>query len=121
MAKREECRVHQSAYAGGHPKLVQQLARQCDIELTMNRYSHSLQEDEAVVLNVLPSFPSVSDGNRPPRQALQATGTEDAAPTVLTHAESVLPICLPNLAAIPCGSVRSDVDMSSGESSTADK
>ena len=93
---------------GVHPKLAQRLARHSDINLTMNRYSHTLLADEAEALDVLPSFPSLFDTTHNERQALAATGTDDMTPTVPKAAENVLPKCLPKLAALGCIPTHSD-------------
>ena len=59
--------------AGGiHPKVAQGLARHSTITLTMDRYTHTLVGEQSEALAVLP------DLTLPARQALQATGTDDA-------------------------------------------
>jgi integrase len=66
--------------AGGiHPKLAQKLARHSDINLTMNRYSHTLLTDEAQALESLPAFPSAFDSPKTGKRELRATGTDDVA------------------------------------------
>lgn len=72
---------------GVHPKLAQRLARHSTVELTLARYSHTLLDDEAQALEVLPALPSMFDRPETDRQQLRATGTEGA--------DSVLPKCLP--------------------------
>src|SRR5262249_21872211 len=62
------------ANSGVHPKTAQTLARHGTIPLTMDRYSHTLREQEAEALAVLP------DLSGPSREALRATGTTDAGP-----------------------------------------
>jgi integrase len=71
------------ANAGVHPKTAQTLARHSTITLTMDRYSHSLMGEQAAALDMLP------DLSQPTRQAIRATGTEDAQP-----AEKNLAFCL---------------------------
>jgi integrase len=61
------------ANAGVHPKTAQTLARHCSITLTMDRYSHTLREQEAEALGVLPDLAPSS------REATRKTGTDDAA------------------------------------------
>jgi hypothetical protein len=68
------------ANAGVHPKTAQTLARRCTITLTMDRYSHTLREQEAEALAVLP------DLSGPRKEALAATGTDGK--------QSVLASCL---------------------------
>jgi integrase len=53
-----------------HPKTAQTLARHCTISLTMDRYSHTLREQEAEALAALP------DLDRRAAIPLAATGTE---------------------------------------------
>lgn len=66
-----------SLTAGGvHPKDAQILARHGSIQLTMDRYTHRLQEDTARGLDALPDLSSRKDG---PEQ-LKATGTYGPAP-----------------------------------------
>lgn len=60
------------ANAGVHPKTAQTLARHCSITLTMDRYSHTLREQEAEALGVLPDLSPAS------REAARKTGTDDA-------------------------------------------
>jgi len=60
------------ANAGVHPKTAQTLARHCSITLTMDRYSHTLREQEAEALGVLPDLAPSS------REAARKTGTDDA-------------------------------------------
>ena len=63
------------ARAGVHPKTAQSLARHGSITLTMDRYSHSLRDDERAALAKLPSL---GDGDRP--QTARATGTDGSGP-----------------------------------------
>src|SRR5262249_46487815 len=58
------------ANAGVHPKTAQTLARHCSITLTMDRYSHTLREQEAEALCVLPDLSPAS------REVARATGTD---------------------------------------------
>ncbi|MBL4701844.1 MAG: tyrosine-type recombinase/integrase [Phycisphaeraceae bacterium] len=46
------------AQGGVHPKTAQALARHSTITLTMDRYTHSLQEDQTRALDVLPDLSS---------------------------------------------------------------
>ena len=62
------------ALAGTAPKLTMDLARHSDINLTMERYSHTVVGDRARALVGLPDLGRGSD-----REALQATGTDDVA------------------------------------------
>jgi len=78
-----------------HPKLAQRLARHSDINLTMNRYSHTLLTDEAEALKALPEFPSAFTSERPEVQTLKATGTDG-------RGENVLPSGLPFSDAFQC-------------------
>ena len=57
------------ANSGVHPKTAQQLARHSTIDLTMNRYTHSLLEDLGEAVAGLPEL------NTPAREAAAATGT----------------------------------------------
>ena len=61
------------ARGGVHPKTAQTLARHGTIGLTMDRYSHTLKEDERTALSVLP------DTDATPDQEQRATGTDDSA------------------------------------------
>jgi integrase/recombinase XerD len=61
------------ANAGIHPKTAQTLARHSTITLTMDRYSHTLREQEAEALDVLPDLAPSS------REAARKTGTDDTA------------------------------------------
>jgi len=62
--------VSHLAAAGVHPKVAQSLARHSDINLTMLRYSHVLQDQEADAVNRLPSF-----GATPEKNSAIKTGT----------------------------------------------
>lgn len=59
------------AKGGIHPKTAQALARHSTITLTMDRYSHTLHEELADALNVLP------DLTRPTGQEAKKTGTDN--------------------------------------------
>ncbi len=59
------------AQGGVHPKMAQTLARHSTITLTMDRYSHSLHQDEAQALESLPDLSTATQA------ALRATGTDD--------------------------------------------
>jgi integrase len=63
------------ARGGVHPKTAQSLARHSTITLTMDRYSHTLVEDQATALEALPDLSAAT------RQKVRATGTDDAKPT----------------------------------------
>ena len=67
------------ASGGVHPKTAQMLARHSTITLTMDRYTHSLRDDEVKALDALPDLSSTG------AQAARATGTD---------AHSVLASCL---------------------------
>ena len=56
------------AKGGVHPKVAQALARHSTITLTMDRYSHTLHEDQAQALESLPDLSTPA--------AAQATGTD---------------------------------------------
>jgi integrase len=58
------------ANAGIHPKTAQTLARHSTIALTMDKYTHTLREQEAEALGVLPDLSPTS------REAVRATGTD---------------------------------------------
>src|SRR5437762_14352658 len=60
------------ARGGVHPKVAQALARHSTITLTMDRYSHTVVEDQVNALAVLPDLSAAS------REAIRATGTDDA-------------------------------------------
>jgi integrase len=62
------------ARAGVHPKTAQTLARHSTITLTMDRYSHTLREQEAEALATLPDLSATG------RQAPAATGTDGTGP-----------------------------------------
>jgi len=62
------------ARAGVHPKVAQTLARHSSIELTMQRYTHTVLEDQSQALAGLPDLSAASS------QPMQATGTDDAQP-----------------------------------------
>lgn len=64
------------ASGGVHPKVAQTLARHSTITLTMDRYSHTLREQETDALAVLP------DLTRPTGQQARVTGTEGAVPVL---------------------------------------
>lgn len=68
--------VSMLAQGGVHPKLAQKLARHSDINLTMNRYSHTLLKDESDALGSLPAIASIFDNPRLESQAAKATGTD---------------------------------------------
>ena len=57
------------AASGVHPKVAQALARHSSITLTMDRYSHTMREQEKAAIAALPDLTT-----RPPSQQL-ATGT----------------------------------------------
>ncbi|MCA9112225.1 MAG: site-specific integrase, partial [Planctomycetaceae bacterium] len=59
------------AAAGVHPKTAQELARHSTITLTMDHYTHLRVSDLTSALNALPTL-------TPAREAVGATGTEDA-------------------------------------------
>ncbi len=87
------------ARGGVSPKHAQELARHSDIRLTMQRYTHATLCDLGAAVDSLPSI--VPGKSRPERQALRATGTEDAR-----GGESVLAFCL----ALPGGQMGTLVD-----------
>jgi hypothetical protein len=60
------------ARGGVHPKTAQALARHSTITLTMDRYSHTLVEEQSAALAALPNL------SRPAQEALRATGTDPA-------------------------------------------
>jgi integrase len=97
---------------GVHPKLAQRLARHSDINLTMNRYSHTVMADEAEALEVLPEFPSMIRKDDDESHTLRATGTDDtrispsnegrpsqSSARANEREKNVLPLCLPERAA----------------------
>ena len=59
------------ADGGVHPKTAQDLARHSDINLTMNRYTHTLLEKQSEALAVLPDFDAPVGA-----QTARATGTD---------------------------------------------
>src|SRR5262249_28816116 len=61
------------ANGGVHPKVAQALARHSTITLTMDRYSHTLVEEQSAALAALPDLTLCTE-------AIKATGTD---PTVL--------------------------------------
>jgi integrase len=58
------------ANSGVHPKVAQDLARHSDINLTMSRYSHTVLEQRAEAVEMLPTFQTVA------AQGIR-TGTDD--------------------------------------------
>lgn len=68
------------ARGGVHPKLAQDLARHCDINLTMSRYSHTVLGEQSDALAALP------DLSGPVGQQQRATGT-DGRQVRTDHAE----------------------------------
>src|SRR5262249_28284764 len=74
------------ANGGAHPKTAQALARHSTITLTMDRYSHTLVEEQSAALAALP------DLSRPARQEARATGTDGARS--LDSRRNVLASCL---------------------------
>ncbi len=68
---------------GVHPQTAQQLARHSTIGLTMDRYTHSLRDDELAALNALP------DLAQPTVEARRVTRTNNAK-----RVDSVLAFCL---------------------------
>jgi integrase len=60
------------ARGGVHPKVAQSLARHSTITLTMDRYSHTVMQEQS---DALATLPDLSAGTL---QELQATGTDDA-------------------------------------------
>ena len=59
------------AASGVHPKIAQILMRHCDINLTMNRYTHSYVGQITEALTKLPDF------SLPSRESLRASGTDN--------------------------------------------
>ena len=59
--------VTNMANAGVHPRLAQKLARHSTITLTMDRYTHTVQEQEMVAISKLPDLSN----------PVQATGTDN--------------------------------------------
>ena len=53
------------ANGGVHPKTAQLLARHSTISLTMDRYTHTLQGQEAAALSVLPDYALPQAGGAP--------------------------------------------------------
>ncbi len=68
------------AMAGITPKVLMDLARHSDINLTMRAYSHTVVADRAKALEAVPDL--TSDGGEE-REALKATGTCDEVPAVV--------------------------------------
>jgi hypothetical protein len=64
-------RITNLANAGVQTKTAQTLARHCRITLTMDRHSHTLREQEAEALGVLPDLATSS------REVVRKTGTDD--------------------------------------------
>src|SRR5262249_4907943 len=60
------------ARGGVHPKVAQQLARHSTITLTMDRYSHTLVEEQSAALAALPDLGPTA------RHAFGAVGTDGA-------------------------------------------
>jgi len=73
--------ISRLAKAGVHPKVAQDLARHSDIKLTMNRYTHTVLEDQVLALDKLPSLsnPDIEAGDND----LAKTGTDGEK--CLTH------------------------------------
>ena len=78
------------AMGGTAPKVTMDLARHTDVNLTMQRYAHTLLEDRAKAIQVLPDL-SADQGPA----ALRATGTEDAESINSVENGMSLPECLP--------------------------
>ena len=64
------------ARAGVAPKLLMDLARHSDVNLTMRFYSHTVVEDRAEALKALPDFGRTPEASPP----VAATGTCDTKP-----------------------------------------
>ncbi len=63
------------ARAGVAPKVLMDLARHSDVNLTMGYYSHTLMADRAEALKSLPDLIGPE-----PKQQMRATGTYDTVP-----------------------------------------
>ena len=77
------------AQGGIHPKTAQALARHSTITLTMDRYTHSLQEDQTRALDVLPDLSRHGHGQEStdkPDTNNPAPSQTDWAPNVRKHA-----------------------------------
>jgi integrase len=62
--------------SGATPKVAQELARHCDVRLTLGRYSHVALHDLTAAVDALPDLlPKQAE-----RQALAATGTDGGGP-----------------------------------------
>ncbi|MCG3128341.1 MAG: hypothetical protein CHACPFDD_03225 [Phycisphaerae bacterium] len=53
------------ARGGVHPKLAQDLARHCDVNLTLSRYSHTVISERATALRSLPDLAITPVGAEP--------------------------------------------------------
>ena len=75
------------AQGGVHPKTAQALARHSTITLTMDRYTHSLQEDQTRALDVLPDLSSYGRESEAEKKAShEIHGTPYGAHNVRKHA-----------------------------------
>ena len=80
------------AQAGVHPKTAQALARHSTITLTMDRYTHALQEDQTRALDVLPSLRGRGDDSEAQNHAThESHGALYGAQKVRKHAKSCAP------------------------------
>lgn len=68
------------ARGGVHPKVAQDLARHCDINLTMSRYSHTELAERAEALAKLPDYPTEQPAAEEP---VPADAQPKAGPSVL--------------------------------------
>ena len=86
------------ARSGVHPKVAQSLARHCTITLTMDRYSHTLREDERAALDALPDLSAppreqtavTADGQKNPNENLVSSLVgKDSVGHIPTHRRAV--------------------------------
>ena len=76
------------AASGVHPKVAQVLLRHSDINLTMNRYTHTVIGQESAAVAALP------DLGAPPSEAVAATGTDGATAPPAPAGKNCLALCL---------------------------
>ncbi len=80
--------------SGASPKVAQELARHCDVRLTLGRYAHVALHDLSAAMDALPDM--LPAGPQAERAALPATGTDGKA--VETGQKNLVPFLVPQTA-----------------------
>ena len=84
------------ARRGVHPKLAQDLARHCDVNLTLSRYSHTVLKERATALQALrPTPPTEPADDKTPKREPAVDGSEPLDWKKIL--EGVLPSGLPEI------------------------